>query len=223
MRRSWKWACWCLVAKSCLTVCDPLDVSPPVSSVHGLLRQEYWSRLPFPSPGDLPDPGIEPTSPASPPLQADSFSLSHLGSRHARHEKWHTQRLSPTPSDGLPLSPTVSGTVGGSGSGIVGPEAKTNRSALRKLLGLGSPCIPRSLVLISQSKWRLRHKFVPFPSHSSDSQRPPVSKDLLRLHPRAPLHSITSCCESLPSPLAYTRSCPVPQPPSRFKSQSSPT
>ena len=34
----------------------------------GFSRQEYWSRLPFPSPGDLPDPGIEPMSPA---LQAD--------------------------------------------------------------------------------------------------------------------------------------------------------
>ena len=33
-------------------------------------RQEYWSGLPFPSPGDLPDPGIEPGSPA---LQADSL------------------------------------------------------------------------------------------------------------------------------------------------------
>ena len=33
-------------------------------------RQEYWIGLPFPSPGDLPDPGIEPTSPA---LQADSL------------------------------------------------------------------------------------------------------------------------------------------------------
>ena len=33
-------------------------------------RQEYWSGLPFPSPGDIPDPGIEPTSPT---LQADSL------------------------------------------------------------------------------------------------------------------------------------------------------
>ena len=39
-------------------------------------RQEYWSRLPFPSPGDLPDPGIESVSPA---LQADSLQLSHEG------------------------------------------------------------------------------------------------------------------------------------------------
>ena len=41
------------------------------------LRQEYWSGLPFPTPGDLPDPGIKPVSPA---LQADSLSLSHVGS-----------------------------------------------------------------------------------------------------------------------------------------------
>ena len=40
-------------------------------------RQEYWSRLPFPSPGDLPNPGIELTSAA---LQADSLVLSHQGS-----------------------------------------------------------------------------------------------------------------------------------------------
>ena len=42
----------------------------------GFPRQEHWSGLPFPSPGDLPNPGIEPTSPA---LQADSLSLSHQG------------------------------------------------------------------------------------------------------------------------------------------------
>ena len=40
-------------------------------------RQEYWSGLPFPSPGDLPDPGIELESPH---WQADSLPLSHLGS-----------------------------------------------------------------------------------------------------------------------------------------------
>ena len=37
----------------------------------GFPRQEYWSGLPFPSLGDLPNPGIEPTSPMSPVLQAD--------------------------------------------------------------------------------------------------------------------------------------------------------
>ena len=42
----------------------------------GFFRQEYWSGLPFPSPGDLPDPGIEPVS----CTEADSLPLSHLGS-----------------------------------------------------------------------------------------------------------------------------------------------
>ena len=41
-----------------------------------LTRQGYWSGLPFPSPGDLPDPGIKPGSSA---LQADSLPLTHLG------------------------------------------------------------------------------------------------------------------------------------------------
>ena len=40
-------------------------------------RQEYWSGLPFPAPGDLPDPGMEPVSPA---LQADSLLLNDQGS-----------------------------------------------------------------------------------------------------------------------------------------------
>ena len=43
----------------------------------GFPRQEFWSGLPCPPPGDLPDPGIEPASPA---LQADSLPLSHQGS-----------------------------------------------------------------------------------------------------------------------------------------------
>ena len=63
----------CLHAKSlqsCLTVCNPTDYSPPGSSVHGIPRVEYWSRLPFPPPGDLPNPEVEPRSPA---LQADSL------------------------------------------------------------------------------------------------------------------------------------------------------
>ena len=44
--------------------CNPVDYSLPGSSVRGFSRQEYWSGLPFPSPGDLPDPGMEPASPA---------------------------------------------------------------------------------------------------------------------------------------------------------------
>ena len=42
--------------------------------------QGYWSGLPFPSAGDLPDPGIEPVSPVTPALQVESLLLSHQGS-----------------------------------------------------------------------------------------------------------------------------------------------
>ena len=50
-------------------------------------RQEYWSGLSFPSPGDLPDPGIEPTSPA---LQADFLPTEPPGNRNRNrvHNKW---------------------------------------------------------------------------------------------------------------------------------------
>ena len=53
------------VFKSCPTLCDPMNCCyPPGSSVHGILQQEYWSGLPCPPPGDLPDPEIESASPA---------------------------------------------------------------------------------------------------------------------------------------------------------------
>ena len=44
-------------------LCDPLGSSLPGSSVHGISQQEYWSGLPFPSPGGFPDPGFKPASP----------------------------------------------------------------------------------------------------------------------------------------------------------------
>ena len=48
------------VAQLCPILCHPMDCSPPGSSVHGIFsKQEYWSGLPFPPPGDCPDPGIE--------------------------------------------------------------------------------------------------------------------------------------------------------------------
>ena len=49
----------------CSTLCNPMDYSLPSSSLFmGFPRQEYWSGLPFPSPGGLPNPGIGPGSPA---------------------------------------------------------------------------------------------------------------------------------------------------------------
>ena len=59
----------CEVAHSFPTLCGPMDCSPPVSSVHGIFQARILEWLPFPSPADLTNPGINPGSPA---LQSDS-------------------------------------------------------------------------------------------------------------------------------------------------------
>ena len=53
-----------VVTKSCPTLCNPRDYSPPGSSVHGIFQARYWHGLPFPPPWNLPDPEIELVSPA---------------------------------------------------------------------------------------------------------------------------------------------------------------
>ena len=70
--------------QSCLTLCDSMDYT-----VHGILRLEYWSGQPFPSPGDLPNPGIEPKSPV---LQAESLPAEPPGKMHWKRP-WGWERL----------------------------------------------------------------------------------------------------------------------------------
>ena len=65
-----------LVAKSCPTLATPWTVARQAPLFMGFSTQEYWSGLPFPSPRDLPDPGIELGSPAS---QADSLQTEQEG------------------------------------------------------------------------------------------------------------------------------------------------
>ena len=64
-----------LVAKLCPTLATPWTVAHQAPLSMGLSRQEYWSGLPFSSPGDLPNPQIEPGSPA---LQAESLTTELL-------------------------------------------------------------------------------------------------------------------------------------------------
>ena len=61
------------------TLYDPLTVAHQAALSVGLSRQEYWSGLPFPIPGDLPDPGVEPASLASPALAGRFFTTEPPG------------------------------------------------------------------------------------------------------------------------------------------------
>ena len=54
----------CSVTKACPTLVIPWPVARQASLSLGFPRQVYWSGLPFPFPGDLPDPGVEPVCPA---------------------------------------------------------------------------------------------------------------------------------------------------------------
>ena len=71
----------CVCAKSLqsyLTLCNPMDYSPDLQAPlpMGFSRQEYWSGLSCPPPGDLPNPGIEPSSLTSPELAGRFFTTS---------------------------------------------------------------------------------------------------------------------------------------------------
>ena len=67
---------------SCLGVSDssqPCELEPANPLFMGFSRQEYWSGLPFPPPGDLPNPGIQPESPESPALAGRFFTTEPPG------------------------------------------------------------------------------------------------------------------------------------------------
>ena len=63
-----------LVAKSCQTLCDPMDCSPPGSSVHGILQARPLEVVAIPFSRGLPYPGMEPTSLPSPALAGRFFT-----------------------------------------------------------------------------------------------------------------------------------------------------
>ena len=100
------------VTKSCTTLVTPCTVAHQAPQCMRFSRQEYWSGLPFPSPGDLPNPGIEPGSPArelSPVFQMDSLPASHTkgkpilqyNKKKAQGESGHlSDRICPKKGDG---------------------------------------------------------------------------------------------------------------------------
>ena len=83
------------VTQLCPTLCDPMDYA-----VHGILQAripEYWSGQPFPSPGDLPSPGIKPRSPT---LQANSLPAESQGKPENTGEAREYCSGQPIPSPG---------------------------------------------------------------------------------------------------------------------------
>ena len=68
------------------TVVTPWTIVHEAPLSMGFSRQEYWSGLPFLSPGDIPNPGIKPVSPAFPALKVDSLPLSHMASETSSKE-----------------------------------------------------------------------------------------------------------------------------------------
>ena len=69
----------CLVTQSCPTLCDPMNCSPPGSSVHGILQERILEWAAMPSPGDLPNAGIEPRPSTFQVVQLDSLPTAPPG------------------------------------------------------------------------------------------------------------------------------------------------
>ena len=72
-----------LVAQSCPILCDPMDCGPQTPLSMGFPRQDYWIGFPFPSPGDLPNPGTEPEPPS---LEANSLPSEPPGKKTWKQE-----------------------------------------------------------------------------------------------------------------------------------------
>ena len=75
-------SCVCLVAQSCPLFAVPQTITGQVPVSTELPRQEHWSRLPFPPPGDLPNPRTDPKSPVSPALTGGFFTCSAVWEAH---------------------------------------------------------------------------------------------------------------------------------------------
>ena len=78
----------CVHGQSCLTLCNSMDCSPPGSSVHEIFQARILEWLSFPSPGNLPDPGIKATFRVSPALASGFFTTAPPGT-NTEFPIWH--------------------------------------------------------------------------------------------------------------------------------------
>ena len=97
----------CVHAESlqlCRTLWDPMDFSPSAPLSMGFSRQEYWSGLPCPPPGDLPNPGIKPASLISPALVGLFFTISATWEAQFNHQFSSVAQLCSTLCDPMNCS-----------------------------------------------------------------------------------------------------------------------
>ena len=129
-----------LVAQPCPTLATPYTVACQAPLSMGFSRPEYWSGLPFPSAGDLPDPGIEPTSLA---LQSDSLPTELWRKHTTTLRKW----------------------AAGWSPGDVGSIS----TLLGYLLSFSTPAAITENSKHSETSWRktVRHSRIVLPGHSS--------------------------------------------------------
>ena len=84
------------IAQSCLSLCEPMDYSPPAPLSKGFSRQEYWNGLPFPPPDDLPKPRIEPMSLDSSALADRFFTTEPPGKISFKYSPENVSKVKPT-------------------------------------------------------------------------------------------------------------------------------
>ena len=82
-------------------LCDPMDCSPPGSSVHGIFLARILKWVAIPPPGNIPDPGIKPVSPVSPPLAGGFFTPEPPGKLHTLLACMHARSVTSVVSDCL--------------------------------------------------------------------------------------------------------------------------
>ena len=136
-----------LVAQSCQSLCNPMDCSPQTTSMQ-FSRQEYWSGEPFPPPGDLLDPGIEPRSPT---LQVDSSPAEPPGKPRLGRGCDSSDYIPPTLCfQKLRVQPTVASTLP--------PHEVESRSFLKDEFVQFNPNVPFSLGISTSNTTKERDK-----------------------------------------------------------------
>ena len=89
-----KSVCVYSVTQLCLTLCSPMDCSPPGPSVNGIF-QANWSGLPFPIPRDLNNPGIQPVSLTSPEFVGRFFTIRANRRKLENFQMWELKKKTP--------------------------------------------------------------------------------------------------------------------------------